>query len=254
MRKKVECSFCGKEIVRQTWNYGRDSPIDNFFCGNGCKGKWQIKQRESLGFTKEWLESEYLEKGKSANMIAREIGRDPKSVWRWITDYGIKTRPRGNFYNQGFKKGGCSPFKGKVHSIESRNKIRKKCLEDGRVPYLINGEHWLKATGRKPASWAGGISPDRQAFYSTEEWCSAVKAVWKRDKGVCQRCGVKHNEGNRGTFHIHHIVSFLVKSKRSDVDNLVLLCKKCHLFIHSNKNKDKLLIGGNNESNRPSNK
>jgi predicted HNH restriction endonuclease len=42
---------------------------------------------------------------------------------------------------------------------------------------------------------------------------------------------------SRGTFHIHHVVSFMVRELRAEPDNLVLLCKKCHLFVHSRKNK-----------------
>lgn len=239
-KKKVFCSVCSSQLLRVTWNYGRNREIKNFFCDNGCKGKWQIMEREKMGFTKEWLEAEYLEKGKGANEIAKEIGRDPKRVWEWIRDYGIPTRPRGSDKNQQFKKGDESPFKGRTHTREARERFRQLRLEDGRVPYLKNGKHWLKHKNAKHPNWKGGLTPERQAFYASDEWKVAVKEVWKRDNAICQRCGKSHNgDRNGGAFHIHHIVSFSIKSLRSDPENLVLLCKNCHLFIHSKKNINK---------------
>lgn len=243
-RKLVNCTQCSKEIKRVVWNYGKNRPILNFFCDNTCKGQWQKEQRESLGYTKDWLIDQYHTQGKSANQIAREVGRDSKRVWEWIRDYGIETRPRGTDYGQCFQVGQESTFKGKKHKKETKEKIRQKSLEDGRVPYLKDGKHWLHHEGAVPGNWKGGITPERQAFYSTIEWSEAVKAVWARDNAICQECGKHHNtEKNRGNFHIHHIVSFKVPELRANVDNLVLLCKSCHRWVHSKKNtKNKWII------------
>ena len=242
MKILVKCSTCGESIERQGWNYTRNAPVDNFFCNAKCKGNWQRKQRELLGYNKDWLMSEYITNGKSADQIAAEIGRDPKSVWTWISDYGIPTRPRGTDYGQTFKVGSPSRFKGRKHTQETKDMIRQKRIEDGHVPYLINGVHWLKATGRKPASWCGGVTPERQAFYSTEEWSVAVKEVWRRDNGICRKCGAIHNNDLRGTFHIHHVVSFANEELRADIDNLMLLCRDCHKWVHSKKNKNRDFI------------
>jgi hypothetical protein len=246
IRSQVDCSQCGASINRVTWNYGRSRPIAAFFCDNECKGAWQRKQRENLGFTKEWLFSEYIEKRKSADQIAREIGRDPKRVWEWITDYGIQTRPRGAETGHSFKKGEESIFKGKHHTAETKAKMREIAIRQGRVPYDPAVGSYMK--GRKGAdtpSWKGGITPQRQSFYSTDEWKAAVKAVWKRDDAKCKRCGKNHNESaHRGTFDIHHIVGFDVVELRSAVSNLVLLCEDCHYFVHSNANTGREFIDG----------
>lgn len=236
-KKSVICSNCGEPLLRYK------TKTETYFCGAGCKGAWQVKQRESNGFTKEWLIEEYVVKEKSANQIAREIGRDSKRVWEWMRDYGIKTRPRGTDYGQNFKKGMESPFKGKRHKEETKELFRKIAKEDGRVPYLKNGKHWLKEDGVKPASWRGGISPERNAFYSSPAWVEAVKKVWARDNATCQKCGKRHNTAkNRGRFHIHHIISFKVKPERANPDNLILLCAQCHRWVHSKKNIDKEFI------------
>lgn len=243
-KKSVSCSFCWNSLIRNVWNYPKKRPITNFYCDIRCKSKWQVLQRENLGYTKQWLINEYINQRKSADQIAREIGRDPKRVWEWLRDYGIKKRPRGTDYGNAFVKGQESAFKGKKHTDETKEKIRQRRLEDGHVPYLKDGKHWLAGTKGMSPNYQGGITPDRQSLYSSEEWIIAVKTVWKRDKNKCQRCGKNHNDAvSRGTFHIHHIVSFKVVELRSDPSNLILLCKECHHWVHSKKNTNKQFIG-----------
>lgn len=236
---EIRCSQCGKIHFRKKVH----PKSINHFCDRICKGEWQKDQRRKQGFTKEWIYEQYWTIGKSADQIAKEINKDPKTVWFWFKADNIPTRPRGSEYGQQFKKGQESAFKGKKHTEENKEKIRQKSLKDGRVPYLKNGVHWLKHEGAVSPNYKGGISPDRQSFYSSIEWSDAVKKIWERDNAICQRCGKKHNiEENRGTFHIHHIESFLNKEKRADIDNLILLCRSCHLWVHSKKNINKEFI------------
>lgn len=243
VRGHVNCTLCGNDLFRVLWNYGKNRPMNEFFCDNVCKGQWQKEQREALGFTKDWLINEYHVNGKSANQIAKEIGRDSKRVWEWIRDYGLETRPRGTDYGQSFKPGQESVFKGKKHTDENKEKFRQLRLSDGHVPYLKNGIHWLKHDGAVSPMWKGGITPERQSFYRSDKWKDAVKQVWKRDNATCQKCGKHHNHANaRGTFHIHHIVSFMVKQLRAEVSNLLLLCNECHRWVHGKTNTQKLFI------------
>lgn len=240
---KVNCSICNSDLLRHAENPNTKLPIKNFFCNKLCKGQWQTNQRENLGFTKQWLENEYLTLGKGAPEIAKEIGRNSKRVWEWITDYGIPTRSRG-YDTTHLPKDGSS-FKGKRHSLETRKKQSEIAIEEGRVPYNPEvGSYMIGKKGKDHPNWKGGLTPDRQAVYASEEWSESVKAVWKRDKAICQRCGKNHNEeGNRGNFHIHHIISFMVKKLRTDVNNLVLLCKDCHKFVHSKNNLNNEFLG-----------
>lgn len=117
-------------------------------------------------------------------------------------------------------------------------------ITDGRVPWgKGNDPYWIGVTGDKHPSFKGGLTPERQAVYSSREWVDAVKIVWARDNATCQCCGKHHNtEVNRGNFHIHHIVTFQVKELQTDPENLVLLCKDCHKFVHSKKNVTKQFI------------
>lgn len=236
-KQEFKCAWCGNSVVRWAKNpHGKE--IKNHFCNNVCKGNWQTKQREELGYTKEWLYDQYVVKKRTANDIANEIGRDSKRVWEWLRNYGIETRKRGygNTDNH-FKKGERSAFFGHKHTEENKEKFRQKRLEDGRVPYLVNGQHWLKQEGKHPASWRGGVTPERQVVYSSKQWKDAVKEVWKRENATCQRCGKQQTDDRSNAFNLHHVYPFADrKHLRTNPDNLVLLCKECHLFVHSKKN------------------
>lgn len=229
MKIQCNCKFCKAPLIRKT-------PMSMYFCNTNCKSEWQ---RTNKPVTEEWLRNAYLVQKLDCTQIAKQVGRDPKSVWNWLKDFGIETRKRGTTGNH-------------VHSIgvphvmtdAGRKKLSEQAsaarIKDGRKPYMKDGKHWLKHEGAVSPNWKGGITPDRQAFYASEEWVDAVKAVWKRDGAVCQRCGVHHNTMDvRGTFHIHHIESFQVKELRAEVSNLILVCRPCHLFIHSKKNTKK---------------
>lgn len=227
-----QCTYCGKLLKRYPSKSG------NYFCSLDCKAEFQ---RLGKPVSKEKLYDLYIVQRLSANQIAEIVHRNPKRVWEWLRDYNIPTRPRGTDYGQRFRKGEPSRFKGKHLSEEAKEKIRQKRINDGHVPYLINGMHWLHATGRKPASWKGGVTPERQKIYSSDKWKECVKEVWKRDKAICQRCGKKYNSTDCPQhFHIHHVYSFAdFPYLRMNSDNLILLCPECHRFVHSKKNIDK---------------
>lgn len=201
------------------------------------------KERELAGITKEWLIHQYYGLNRNCNEIAKIVGRDPKSVWSWMSGYGLKLRPRGAESSPGTFQEGHKLGVGRIHTDDTKKKIREARLRDGHVPYLKNGKHWLKGLkGSITPMWKGGITPERQAVYSSPEWASCVKYVWKRDNATCQKCSTHQSKIRKEKFHIHHIQSFMIKETRCDVSNLVLLCPKCHRFVHSKKNKLKLFI------------
>ena len=195
----------------------------------------------------EWLHQKYVVEGLGCPDIAKLTGRDSKTVWYWLRKHGIPTRPRGSDERQHFRKGHNSAMAGRHHSDETKAKISKTSRERGAVPYLKDGVHHLKGKrGAAVPNWKGGVTPERQTLYRSEEWKAAAALVWARDKATCQRCGLNHEQVEPQKrvrkFCIHHIVPFSVKELRTDPNNLVVLCAACHRWVHSKGNTERQFI------------
>ena len=159
-----------------------------------------------------WLFGEYSEKGRSAADIAKEQGCTENAILFWLHKQGIPRR-----------------------TVSQARKVKHWGASGPDNPMYGH-------KGVESAAWKGGITPERQGFYASPDWAVAVKAVWKRDKAICQRCG-KRARGQKGSFHIHHRITFAVRDIRANIDNLVLLCRTCHLWAHSKANSKKVYIG-----------
>jgi len=156
---------------------------------------------------KEWLGSEYTEKQRSANEIANQFGITESAILFWLRKHNIQTRSMADI--RAIKYWGLSGEKNGMYG----------------------------KTGIKNANWKGGVTPQRQDFYTSQEWKSACAEVYKRDNATCQKCGAKEK------LHVHHVIGFANKEIRADANNLVLLCVKCHRFVHSKKNINGEFIG-----------
>lgn len=154
---------------------------------------------------KTWLEQKYLNENLSTTEIALLAGCTHKNISFWMKKHGIKGR-----------------------SVSDARKI-KYWGSKGEANGMYN------VRGKNNPNWKGGISTERQDFYNSLEWKESVKFVFRRDNFVCQNCGQTHMD-KKHPLHIHHIVSFKIKSLRADTNNLILLCKTCHDFVHSKKN------------------
>lgn len=160
---------------------------------------------------KSWLEREYVEKQRSAGDIAREFGVQATAIYFWLHKHGIPRRSIAEA--RGAKYWG--------------------------VRGAANGMYGQR--GPLNYNWQGGITPERQALYSKAEWTAIVQAVWDRDHAACRRCGAMAASGVK--LNVHHIAPFTVRRFRTEIDNLVLLCTKCHGFVHSRKNVAREFIG-----------
>lgn len=168
--------------------------------------------------------------------IGAMVQRDPTSIHHWLTKLEIPTRPRGSNHKQNLLQGQRVGFR---HSEQSKEVIRAASIARGAVPYLRGGVHFNKGKrGAVVHNWKGGITPERQAFYRTDQWKHAVAFVWHREDAHCQQCGLDYRDVDRNTerFHIHHIVPFEVVELRTEPTNLALLCNPCHYFAHSKRN------------------
>lgn len=160
----------------------------------------------NLYWDREWLRSEYEDKFRSARDIANQFGITEAAVFHWL----------------------------RKHKIPRRNMSEIRTKKYWGLHGKQNGMY--EKSGESNPNWRGGITPERQEFYVSADWKRACSEVYKRDGAKCQRCGSK------GNLHVHHIVSFGNKDLRADINNLTLLCKDCHNFVHSKRNVDKEYI------------
>lgn len=189
-----------------------------------------------------WL---YVSEGMGCPEIARMYERDGKTVFWWLKQAGIQTRPRGSD-KRVWLKPGHSMNLGRKRTASERQSIREATMRRGGVPYLRNGVHWLKdlPPDANP-NWKGGATPERQEFCRSPEWKAAVRTVWRRANACCERCGLDWRTVDRKTtptFPLHHIVSFAVRELRAVPSNLVLLCRPCHLWVHSRANVERQFL------------
>lgn len=179
----------------------RRSPATEFKKGEHWRKPQAFRDRS-------WLYQEYVEKKRSSGDIAQQFGVTEAAIFFWL----------------------------RKHDIPRRTISEARAVKHWGLSGETNG--MFGRTGKQNPHWLGGITPERQALYSSQEWAKAVKAVWKRDRHVCQRCGKSDDK-----MHIHHIVTFAVVELRAEPSNLVLLCGKCHRWVHSRKNVNHEWIG-----------
>jgi len=72
-----------------------------------------------------------------------------------------------------------------------------------------------------------------------ENWNKLRFAIFKRDRYICQMCGVKCKVGHGWRSpQCHHNVPVKCGGSHS-WDNLVTLCKRCHKLVHKEYIEDK---------------
>jgi hypothetical protein len=173
--------------------------------------KGQTYRTPKLHWDKEWLNQKYTIEGLSTTEIANITNCNHRVISFWMKKHGIKGR-----------------------SVSEARKIKKW------GQYGIENPMFGK-TGDLNGNWKGGITPERQLFYISEEWKKAVKETFIRDNFICVKCGQTHKDKYH-PLHIHHVVSFKTSELRTDINNLVILCKDCHNWVHSKKNTNKQYI------------
>ena len=172
-------------------------------------GKFKKGQhwREHVVFReKDWLIENYVIQKRSAGEIAIQFGVTDAAILFWL----------------------------RRHEIKRRSVSEAREIKHWGSPGLDN-PMWNRRGELNPR-WLGGVTADRQSFYTSQEWKSACSSVWVRDDAKCQRCGLDHRIDKGIPMHIHHIVSFKVENLRADIGNLILLCEPCHHFVHSRRN------------------
>ena len=152
-----------------------------------------------------------------------------------------------------FKEGHTPWNKGGHHSKETRDKLRKKSIEQ-----FKNSEHWNKggtggfkkgyvpwnkgkklskevrlkmsknSRGDKGNNWQGGLTEKNKTIRNGIEYRLWREAVFARDNWICQKTG---EQG--GKLVAHHIRNFSDNENlRFAIDNGITLSKKSHKEFH----------------------
>ena len=124
--------------------------------------------------------------------------------------------------------------------------LKKHDIKRRTISETRNVKHWGASGSDNPCygkynelspTWKGGVSPERNCVYSRLPWKKVKAEVIERDMSRCRRCGKTEKESRK--MHIHHIIPFNNTATQTDLDNLVLLCSKCHGYVHSKRNTNR---------------
>lgn len=181
-----------------------------------------------------WLREEYLEKGRSAPEIAEDLGAHTDTVRHWTDKYGLKTGV------ETWKRYGAlhNPEKLRELYIESGLGIEQVAGRVGCSPSAVQAALDRNSIGRRAwppvgddhPNWAGGHVP-----YGPGWTAAKRRKVRDRDNRECQDCGMAndvHEKRHGQKLHVHHIRparSVEDPEERNGADNLITLCRDCHL-------------------------
>jgi hypothetical protein len=141
---------------------------------------------------REWLDTEYTTKKRSAAEIAAEGDVTENAILFWIAKHKIPTRKMTEI--RAMKHWGVSGEKNPMFGKRG----------------ILN------------ANWQGGMTPARQQIYARSEWRQLVRQVYARDK-CCRLCE------SLVKLEIHHIDPFSqAPLLMLDIGNVILLCHNCH--------------------------
>lgn len=171
-----------------------------------------------------------MPKGIKGFQKGNKIGLGRK-VWN-------KDKKMNDYPQIGFQKGHTrsigekNPMYGKKHTPETIEKNAK--AQKGNTN--VRGKHWkIKDTsnmsGEKNSQWQGGKSFEPYSI----DWTDILReAIRTRDNYICQICGIHQDEldGFSKLLDVHHID---YDKKNCNPNNLVTLCRSCHLKTNINR-------------------
>lgn len=198
---KINGQWCHTEETKKQMSESRRGKNNAFY------GKQHIqKTKQKISLANKGKPSP--NKGvKLSEETKRKIGKAQKG--KTISDSHKKALSE-RFKGKGNNMYGKTPWKGKHHTEETKQKISQ----------AVRGE--------RNGSWKGGSSLIDLCRTGVRKWREIAKIIRKRDNYICQQCNVFP------AYEVHHIIPFRI-SHNDKPNNLITLCKKCHLIIEPKK-------------------
>ena len=134
------------------------------------------------------------------------------------------------------KLGKRSKLKGTNRTPESIAKMRRTCSERPWIRYGPKGKLWTLA--RRKAQESFKPKPKAPIIINGKPyhpmWEDIRKKVYRRDKWLCQECGVHcYSKNNARKIQCHHIDYDIDNNVLS---NLITLCASCHMKTNFKRN------------------
>ena len=144
-------------------------------------------------------------------------------------------------------------MKGKIIDLKSRQKTSetlKRKYKSGEIKVWNIGMKMSKEfveknrkghLGQKAWNYIDGRSKFMAPARYGDDWDAIRLIIYKRDKFTCQDCGIKDIR-----LDVHHISPYLYSGDNS-IENLIALCRSCHMKAEQKINKkirEKINING----------
>jgi len=162
---------------------------------------------------KDWLTENYVVQQRSTGEIAKQFGTSGAAIFFWLRKHAIPRRSvaGARAIKHWGAEGPANPMYGKIGALNH--------------------------------NYVDGSSPERQRMYAQSEGKEFLRAAHRAGGYCCARCGGKQDRAN--PLHVHHLKAWAGNPDlRFDLSNVAVLCRKCHLFVHSKKNASKEFICG----------
>ena len=238
-RIKFNCDYCGKASSDKTSHYNKKQ---HHFCSSECQLKWLHNEKKGEN-SSNWKGGKVKIKCSICGnyfLIRRDKVNDGKKhccskECKLKLQSLIMTGENNSNYNKVLIE--CDYCKKSI-------KVKKSELDYYKNHFCSKECHklWQKENtpkGENSPNWNFDISQEeRENGRLIEGYNDFIKRVYERDNYSCQICG---QEGNGHNLNAHHLNGYnWYKEGRTDINNGVTLCDKCHKEFH------KLYGKGNN--------
>ena len=186
---------------------------------------------------KELLEQLYISEGQSLREVADQLGCSITPVSEWLDRHGIPTHPVGrNLDSHPVSDDGSrlrELYEGREMSttgIADKFGVARSSVLRWFEWHEIETRAQGGTSGKDSPNWKGGY----ESYYGPN-WHKNRLRVLERDGHSCRRCGMgpdEHEKSYGCGLNVHHIVphrTFETPTEANRVDNLITLCKECHL-------------------------
>ncbi len=193
--KKISLALTGKKLSKEHIRKSLETKIKN---GN-------LKQKDE---TKIKISETLKRKYKNGERVSWNIGL-----------IGIKTNDKGQIPWNKNKKTGIVPW--------NKNLTKEKNEKLEEISKKNKGKRTSPETEFKKGKESRNYIDGRSKFLAParygDDWEAIRYLVYLRDKSTCQHCGIKGT-----SLDVHHKIPFLISFDNS-LDNLITLCRSCHM-------------------------